>query len=177
MVRILSFDLGFRKMGVFFADFTDSTTATNTPDIIYWATDCVCTATAPSISELVDATVRYVSGNEWMYTMPDIVVLEQQMETNPKMRAMANALQASITSLAWHVGHKELYVRHVAPRLKYSKFRQFCVWPTKSYTERKHNSVRIADAIVAKWNLTDKFQKVNYDMADALGNACAFIFV
>lgn len=168
-------------MGVFMGDFTNGVRMSEAPEIMHWSVDCVYASNDPNptCSALVDAVVTYVLGNDWMFTMPDIVLIEQQMESNPKMRAVSNALQATILACAYQIGHKTLRVKHVAPVLKYNRFACFCKYnrKTTTYHQRKENSKAICDAILNRWNCTWPEYSVsgNYDMADALTNACAYL--
>lgn len=173
--RYLSFDVGYKNMGVCLVDLTDP----SDPDIMHWSCDCVYNSDCnrqPTIADLVLATTKYVHNNAWMYCIADVVLIEQQMDENFKMRGIACALQAALLSCAWSVGHNDLTVLFVSPRLKLGKFSEFCVRPRKStYRQRKEDGVLIANGILQKWGLLQSYEgKFNFDMADAFANLCAY---
>lgn len=176
-MRILSFDPGYRNLGVCLVDFDDDTLATDTaPSVMYWQCDTLAVDNVrPTAAQLVSAVVQYVHEREWTYTMPDVVVIEQQVDANHKMRAVANALHGVILALARTCGNADLKVVYVAAHSKVARFKYFCKLPAATYRERKQNGVRIAEGLCRTWGIAVPAH-LNFDMADAFGDACVVHF-
>ena len=176
-MRYLSFDIGYKNMGVCMLDIGDRDKC---PDLLYWSCDTLRVKSRyPTIADLVEAASEYVRSNEWIYCLPDVVVIEQQVRKNPKMQHIATALHATIVTLAAAVGHTDLKVVYVPARLKFQRFARFCNSSPNTYRNRKRNAVLITRGILEQWRsheswAEDVVSSLNFDMADAFTNLCAY---
>jgi hypothetical protein len=177
-MKILSWDIGIKNLAYCLIDVPSDG---SNPAVLEWKT--ICVECGGKFRDCLEKFIEHAYSQQWMYTEPNIVLIEFQLRSNPLMQQMAATVHATLKALSIAANHN-LEIAYINSSTKFRTFggvdSDDGATRSQKYKDTKNKAREIALFVLENWADSDGLNTFDdndksYDLADALGNAAAYM--